>query len=113
LILEVTEKLFAMTNQEKISEALKIIEEEENGSYGWTELDENMSYLSWLSDEELVNEFLVLKETEDFGGIVLESALIVAGGLKKSEPMPPNHRYLLEYVLASIFLIRSPKTKEK
>lgn len=93
-----------MKPEEKLSRALDLIAKEEGELAGWTEFDENMSYLCWLDDQELVNEFLVLNEVYRLPDEIFESATEIAENFKGNETLGFNERYVLEYAIASIFM---------
>jgi hypothetical protein len=97
----------------------KFVESDTAGNEGWSDIDENMSYLAYLTDAEVIIEAaakihqqklgnprcnLDHPTTECFVPTVLEAADIVIDLYTKTGHLPNKNRFLLEYYLTLSFI---------
>lgn len=81
----------------------------------WTEIDENIDFISYLSDSELIKECQIKydshcigifrcnqehQQQHCFAPLVLEAVEVILGLYEKTGELHPNHYYILSYYLA-------------
>ena len=102
--------------QEKHRNILKIVYERfiDNEGNGWNEIDENLSYYEWLTDEDLIAEAGVkhsrhskgifrCKDNHEqihcFAPVLLQAVTIILNVWNNEKILEDRYKYILQYYL--------------